>query len=534
MYNLVQVKAAEKIELPSLKTHAGQLADIFTAHASIDRPYIILLGHQYTPENFSSEALKLNDRAKADAILLAAEKAGWYSKMCLVTANVTGVPEYDGQFGYDGYDDYGDYGGDEDAKMIDILDESLYIEHWIKNKWPDFDAISFEEEELITLFPLKEGEPIVKESSGYMGNYGPDLLHWYHYGAIMIWPPEVNAHLIRSDSVDTQLEWIAYFNRTGNVSETEALAVEQIVVSGFGPKRLISLGVKYDAVADWLIWRNKVDFLSTLEDERLRFLFRKIDTDHWVSLLKAMTETQTVELLTKATKNIDAPVLEKWLAIIRAMAALEKFHTLAKVQLHKLPEHLQSVGRSSKRNINAAGLIDLFAIGEIFTLEPGLVTTIVSAFIDNLQRDYLHLVLAPELLAASTLSELTNQLLQSCQQYLKARIHDIPQPPPNWSRPMPVVRGNYKKQWEILQAFMESPEDVVFHYRRKQEERSALENAIRNEIVDLKTETIKTGSPHTLRITKTKAAYHRAMQAWTEDKALFMALKSPGKRTTYN
>ena len=36
-------------------------------------------------------------------------------------------------------------------------------------------------------------------------------------------------------------------------------------------------------------------------------------------------------------------------------------------------------------------------------------------------------------------------------------------------------------------------------------------------ILVLKTETIKKGTPHTLRITKTLAAYNREMKNWNED-----------------
>jgi hypothetical protein len=45
-------------------------------------------------------------------------------------------------------------------------------------------------------------------------------------------------------------------------------------------------------------------------------------------------------------------------------------------------------------------------------------------------------------------------------------------------------------------------------------------SAISNTVIDLKTETIKKGSPHTLRITKTQEAYHREMKKWEEDAAL--------------
>ena len=44
--------------------------------------------------------------------------------------------------------------------------------------------------------------------------------------------------------------------------------------------------------------------------------------------------------------------------------------------------------------------------------------------------------------------------------------------------------------------------------------------AQKNSSVAVKTETIKKGSPHILRIIKTEAAYHRQMKDWKEDLVL--------------
>ena len=43
--------------------------------------------------------------------------------------------------------------------------------------------------------------------------------------------------------------------------------------------------------------------------------------------------------------------------------------------------------------------------------------------------------------------------------------------------------------------------------------------------LDLKMETIKKGSPHTLRITKTQSSYQRPMQMWNEDVELLEKVK---------
>jgi len=55
-------------------------------------PLIVLLGHQYTPENFFQDSLKLNDRPKAALLFRAAQKANCYAKMCLVTSYLSAAP----------------------------------------------------------------------------------------------------------------------------------------------------------------------------------------------------------------------------------------------------------------------------------------------------------------------------------------------------------------------------------------------------------------------------------------------------------
>jgi len=88
LYNLVQQKSGKNIQLTSVDNYVTQLAEIFTNEqlSGNIKPHIVLLGHQYTPENFYVEGLKLNDRPKAEALLRAAQKAGCYAKMCLVTS----------------------------------------------------------------------------------------------------------------------------------------------------------------------------------------------------------------------------------------------------------------------------------------------------------------------------------------------------------------------------------------------------------------------------------------------------------------
>lgn len=513
VYNLVHQKSPKKIQMIPIGTHAEKLAGILTKQQGNTKPHIVLLGHQYTPENFSRDGLKLNDRPKAEALLLAAQKAGCYAKMCLVTSYLSGMPEYTG-----GYDDHDEY-GDEDAEMAEVYDESLYIEHWLENDIPALSNVGFEEDELIASFTLNGDDPIVKESTGYMGNYGPDLMHWYQYGAVMIWSPEANAQLILQQDAASKLEWVDYFNKNPQVlTDSEISAVEMILSLGLGSDS-DRKDANYNAIATWIINRKEEDFFLRLNDQLCQFYFTKIDAAHWLKLINFFPSKITEKIFSLITQDITLAVVEQLLSVLRLLSTTGKLDSLVISQMKKLPQYFSALPiNSSKKEFTTTST----ALREIFWLEKKMpqeeiwVNLMTEIFLRHPERVYIHQVLVPQLLATTTPTQLAHRLLLTCREYLQERVNNSPQPPADWVRPMPST-DIYKSQWQLLKAFLESPDEKVFDYRKNQSERSEMEYAIRSVVVDLKIETIKKGSPHTLRITKTQAAYHREKKNWKED-----------------
>lgn len=517
VYNLVQEKAGKKIALQSVQTHAARLAELLIRHQSQQNPQpaIVLLGHQYTPENFSYDALKLNDRAKAEALLQAAQKAGYYARLCLVTSYLAGAPAYS-----DYYDDEED---DSDAEMDEVYDDSLTIQHWAKNDLPILDDVPFEEDQLITSFALDEGEPIIKESTGYMGNYGPDLMHWYHYGAVMIWSPDVNARLLLTQNATSQLNWISYFNNTKQVTDAEATALEFMVSTGLNNDQKTNKEANYDAIADWLVNRADKTILLQLNTALLQSYFVKIDGTKWVPVFNSIPLSVTTEVFEKLTETLTLSLLEQLVAVLQEMAGNEKLYRVTEAQTDKLPHYFENVYHRTANGVKGGTLSHLFWLAKNATPDANWIREVTEILTKGLQRSYVHHVLAPLLLQVKDGSKLTDGLLQSCRDYLQQRADQQPQPPPDWSRPLPDTTRN-PGEWNLLKAFLESPTEQVFDYRKNQNERAVLEDAIRHVTIDLKTETIKKGSPHTLRITKTQAAYQRQMKEWKEDVALLEKL----------
>lgn len=515
VYNLVQQKSGKKIQMASVESYAEQLAKIFTKQQKRDytKPYIILLGHQYTPENFSVDGLKLNDRPKAEALLRAAQKAGCYAKLCLVTSYLSGAPEYSG--GY--YDD--DDADDPEAEISEVIDESLYIEHWLENDLPRLSNLSFEESDLIASFALNDDDPIVKEATGYMGNYGPDIMHWYHYGAVIIWQKDTNAQLLLQQNVASKLEWIGYFDKNlRQISDGEIKAVELLLFSG-----LQNTGAgetpNFNVIADWVINTKDETFFLRLNQELCQFYFLKIKAAYWLKLAHFFSTAIIEKIFIRVTQEINLKVMEQLLAVLRAFATSEKLNYIVLPQIIKLPDHFSELHKKSTKNqfpATSNTLRDLFWLERKMPQDEAWINQMARILTGHQDQNYIHDVLVPPLLALTEKTELTHKILLHCRHYLQERVDNKPQPPADWCRQMPST-GSYRKQWQLLKAFLESTHLQVFDYRKNQVERNELENTIRSIVIDLKIETIKKGSPHTLRITKTQAAYHQEMKKWNED-----------------
>lgn len=534
VYNLVQQKGGGTIELPSLGTYVEKLANLFTEQRQKGntQPHIILLGHQYTPANFSADRLKLNDRPKAEALLQAAKKAGCYAKLCLVTSYLSGIPEDDGRYYDYHYDE--EEADDEDAEMAEVYDESLYIENWIKDDTPALSHVGFEEEDLITSFALNEGDPVVKESTGYMGNYGPDLMHWYHYGAVMIWSPEVNAQLLPQQDTTSKLDWIDYFNQNAQQSSDSEIAAVELILSTGLEKTRYDKEANYNAIADWVIHRKNEKFFSMLSLPVCQLYFTKIDTAHWLKLIDFLPWKVSEQIFFKVTQDINISVVEQLLTILDTLSATGLYDNLVSDELKKLPDHLAALtSNPSKKQfpITRNALSDLFEIEKRIPQREIWINRMTEVLTKHSERGHVTGILVPELLTLKGETKLASNLLLFCRQYLQERVDNQPQPPADWSRQVPSGTGE-DTRWQLLKAFLESPDQQVFDYRKNQAERTELENAIRHVTIDLRTETIRKGSPHTLRIIKTQAAYEEAMKTWGEDRTLLNKIIDRQKRIT--
>lgn len=519
VYNLVQEKSANTIQPPSIKTYVNRLTNALKNQIETDnsKPIIVLLGHQYTPENFSLNGLKLNDRYKADILLQAADEINCYANLCLVTSYKIGTPEYSNYYDYD--DDQND---DEETEIDEVIDESLSIEYWLKNNIPSFSNIHFEESDLITSFALDENEPVIKENSGYMGNYGPDIEHWYHYGAVVIWSKETNAQLILTQSTTSKLDWIDYFSKNLHITTaSEISAVEEILNVGFNQNNSDKES-NYDAIVNWVINRKDENFFSKIPLETCKYYFIKISTANWIKLLNFTPETTANKILDDIMLDANQRVLEHFFALLNEMLKANTLTKLVTLQISKIPFYLETLMAKVKINtgpLNKLAIQNLFAIDYYSKQSEYWINWIAELLLKCTNRNYLNNVLLPVLLEATHQTELIFKTLNNCKEYYQKITSTKPLPPENWVRQVPTS-PHYKRQWEILRLFLESPLEKTFEYRKPQQERLEMENAIRSVTIDLKMDTIKKGSPHTLLISKTQDEYKKKLTEWEQDLTL--------------
>lgn len=515
VYNLVQEQSEKIIQTPSIKTTINQLANKLNKQIIADssKPIIVLLGHQYTPENFSLEALKLNDRYKADTLLQAAAEINCYAKMCLVTSYKIGTPEYDN------YYDYNENGNDdEEAEIAEVIDESLYIEHWLENNIPPFNEICFEENDLITSFILEEDEPLIKENSGYMGNYGPDIEHWYHYGAVMIWSHKTNAQLILNQNVISKLEWINYLSQNlQKIDVEEILAIEEILNVGFDQNSVDESN--FDAIINWVISRKDASFFLRINNDANKYYFSKISSTQWIKLLSFLSEKEAHDLTEVIMQDATKQVFEQLLDLLNVILNTKTLPQLAILQISRIPFYFEVILKKTNENtilLNKPAAQNLFAIDYQSNQSEDWIHKIADLLVKSTDRNYLNNVLLSTLLETSSRTKLIIKTLNNCKTYYQKIANTKPLVPINWTRQMPTSTY-HKREWGILKLFLESPSQEVFEFRKPQKDRLEMESAIKSVTIDLKMQTIKKGSPHTLLIIKTQDEYKRKLHDWEQD-----------------
>ncbi len=528
VYNLVQNSGAKIINNNSFFSYKQEIASLLDSERNkVTVPKIVLLGHQYTPSNFTMESLKLNDKPKAEVLMEAAEMAGYYCKLGLVTSYQIGEPDQDlHSYGYGRgrYHDDGDYGSQE---MGEIHDEYLRIEHWMDEGIPPLLDIAVNESELIAAFKLNENEPTETEFEGYTGNAGMTLEYWYHYGALILWPKEQHYNLLVDQSTSNKLEWIQYFNqRWEKITAEERVMLLRIIEEDFGLESGYSRS-NFDAFAELLINLDDEQYLMEKATPLLTVNFCYITVECWKKLFEKYQVHAFVNIFSAVAQSGDHKALDHYLRVLRCLDR-DGYTLYVNSQIRSLPVYLNEYDLmgNTRVEVKRAILESILVFGEQLSENQDWIQQIGLAFTKNLTRDYVHQVFAEVLLGMGSSNNLTAFLLERVKLYLIERVESKPLIPDNWIRSLNGLVLSDKRLLFELEVFMKSPTETLFDYKQILAKRNELENALIYQKVDLDMETIRKGSPHTFRLTKNLATYERELMRWKNDRDLLIRLQA--------
>jgi hypothetical protein len=530
VYNLIQDKGKEQTKVEPLKGQVNKIATLLRTRESSPFSKIVLLGHQYTPSNFSMDSLKLNDRAKAVTLMRAAGKADYYAKLCLVTSYQSGELQVEyrrtsRRWGY-----YGDFDDGEDLKnatMGEVYDDYVHIEHWMEGGVPPLRRIGVEEDTLISPISLNKGEPVEKEAEGYTGNAGMTMRYWYHYGAIVLWPKEQHLSVLAGLSAGNQLEWIDYYNKRWDLLEVEEKETARgLVERGFSQLRGNEEN-NFAPLADLLIKLKDEEYLREKASLSLTDHFSRIPVENWVDLFEAYPPACFEDVFASVGTRGHFPDASHLIAILRKLSDSNKpyFHEFVVTQMMQLPSRIRGVDLASRKKEAAAGILDdvLQIADKEIKNNADWVQRATEAFVCNNSREYVN-ALIQTMLALGRKTALAEKLMVACKHELKTRVENKPTPPADWSRPVPDS-NLYREEWRLLARFLQSPTEQVFDYRELKTKRADMASAINSVTIDLKMETIRKGSPHILRLTKTQDAYQSEVSRWRDDVRLLARIE---------
>jgi hypothetical protein len=518
------------------------------------RRLVCLLDHEYTERGLGWERLKGIDRARATALLAAAEQADCDAFLAL--AEIEEVrqpepPEWEEPWRRSWYADddaEDDIEGDpasidtDDYASLDLVSGSTTLRVWIPRGAKRRERIDtyVNDEETCAATPTGALRPYESEYTPFMGNWGNTIDRWYRRAAIVL-SPSGHAFAVRAEAspawaVATLKKRIS----AGSITEARALA-EQLLpfwnhaVRGmndsvpdglFGSVMIVAEAFDDPTLAASLLEPFDIEALTTKTAPAFAALVARYDGDwvralladrprhdrpsnrdraEWISRLPALCRAlRKTDVKTAAAQ----PLLDaswRWLRKRLARPSLERRPTVRRELFKRLPGPTLGV-------IHGTIVADAAELrGEIVSFLGADENDVLVPFGVRVVR------LAIQKKADDALSAL-EPLRQHCILQLESRLATPPRDADDWSVRAP--RSCDCDLCDTLHAFLDASDRRTFEWPLAKQRRQHVHRAIDALELPVRHETRRKGSPHTLVLTKTPALFDRDAEerrAWTTD-----------------
>lgn len=542
VYNLLLKNTEKTYKAPEFSEQISKLAKYLKAKKTDweNLPAAVLLDHQYTPSNFSMNSLKGHDSPRAEAFIKACEMAGYQVRLALVTYHITGeLEEVDYRYNRRSRYRWDDEDLTEDGEMGEIHETELYVQHWAAHKSPNLGHLLLDKSQILSKKELGEDNPIEKEAEGYTGNAGMTMDYWYHYGALIFWPDGWEKEVLSSCGLNVISNWLNYYSVFLAKDESYVATCKALVdlmaekLINFKEEQYYSfyrspLPEDCNGIANTVIQLNDQSTLTRILPYLLFKTFTKIDIHHWKQLIDAFSSASFTSLFTQIRQQGKIEKLIHYLNLLHRLSTQSQYHGFVIQELDALSEGLENL-KDTTQEEPAIEIIYQIMVLSKWREENAWVEKTLNPLSKHPTRHFVNQVIYPAIIKYKGQKKLpstlfTIQLEAFCLVDLQIRTAIQPQPPTDWAREIPLNKG-LRKELDLIASFITSPTMFEFRYVMRESLRRDMEYAISQSGVDLSFETIKRGSPHTLRIFKNQNTYERKLKAWKEDLILLKTLR---------
>lgn len=149
-----------------------------------DRPWMLLLDHEYTEHGLRWPLLKGADRPRVAALRAAAGELDLVMYLALAELHESWTAQPAGR-------------RSEAVEPDELIDDSLTLDYWLDEQGQvvSRSSVSFEAGDATSLVDNGPEHLVDEQYEGYMGNYGETLDYWYRRAALVLWTPQADASL---------------------------------------------------------------------------------------------------------------------------------------------------------------------------------------------------------------------------------------------------------------------------------------------------------------------------------------------------
>lgn len=532
VYNLVKINDESQLGLSSLPKAIDEISDILVKmkEYKIDKPFLYLLEHQYTPTNFAVSNLKGNDVNRSSAILKAAKKAGYFADLGLLNHHIDGALDYE---------DYGRYNymdeiDTDDITMSEIIDERIAIENWLKVYYPAIRNLELGEVEILNNRNYTDIEEAISSyAEGYMGNYGPSVEYDYHIGAVVLMPFQAIGNLITNANRRVLIGWMDYFlnNNVAGIDFDDLIHRFLMADSRNETWGKGDLDTLVDCIVAEVSKNKNVELVAFISE----YLFA-LSSAKAALLIKNIDDSEVNKMIYSALVTFKG--LKNYLAVLELYLELENNTTEGKQ--NALLSHSEFIFRGvslifEKENgrdfyfINRNEIISkilqtLLKISDCLSINHYLEPILVR----KVNRKFIYTFLSPIVERNQSNKNELWQLFHTIMiNKLQSYTNVKPQMPIDWKRDFDFT-GKMDTQLEILKSFLLDVEKETYIYIKAQSYRSRMEDQINWLKLDISCSTVKKGSPYQLHLKKNTNSYREKLRKYEENKRLLELLQSMG------